>query len=85
MSKETLEECVLPEKRRSFFQNYNKFFQCKACDKCYSEWVNVKTAGGHWEQQECCKKAENYSLRTPLLMKTEVDQIDSFIGEIYIH
>ena len=65
MSKDSLEECVLPEKHHSFFQNYNIFFQCKACVKCHSEWVNVKTEGGHWEQSACCKEAKNYLLRTP--------------------
>ena len=72
-SSEQLDDIVIPDKKRAYHENYDKWFPALACSKHKSEYVETKMRNGIWDMQSraCCVQNNKYHQRTPLLFKTE--------------
>ena len=68
----SLEEVIIPSKRREFFSDYYKWFPSMACRKHYKDFIEVNTRGDTWLMKyKCCQDYFQKEKRTPGLFKVE--------------
>lgn len=65
------ESIVIPEKKRQFYQEYDKWFVPPFCDRHKSDFIETKLKGNTWFKKSCCEKSLNFHKRTPGLFKQE--------------
>lgn len=76
ISGETLGECVKPEMRVEFYQNYGNWFPKPFCSAHANDFVEWKLHSSEpWKGGECCMAVLKHDTRTPGLFKEE------FIGD----
>ena len=71
LSESTLEECVYPEKKREFYENYHRWFPTLACSHHRKDFVETKLKNETWTPGDCCRAAHVYDKRTSGLFKLE--------------
>ena len=73
IARDTMEECVVPELRREFYNEYDQWFPALACTKHKANFVEARLAGETWQAAECCQQVKAYNKRSPGLFKFEFE------------
>ena len=86
LSGASLDDVVIPEKRREFYTQYSQFLQVLSCKDHEQEFIDTKMNGATWVMRECCGMAHKRSRFTPGLFKVEHngDGIIALCSKTYI-
>ena len=72
-----LEKIVRPDCRRTFYEEYGRWFPRPFCLQHETEFVKTKLAeaegGPGWTERPCCAATRTYDRRTPGLFKVEFE------------
>ena len=80
MSNSNMEDIIIPELRKEYFQNVHKFLPGEACDRHRALYINRRSNHLEWNISEypCCLAHNIREQRTPMLFKTEANSSQFF-------
>ena len=71
LAKESLEDCIPSELRRSYFTEVHKWLPAESCETHRHEYIKAKSSGKTWNKKPCCEARTKFDVRTPGLFKEE--------------